>query len=40
MHTGTKTFMGFGGGVRLCAGADFAKVHLAVYIHYLVTNYR
>ncbi|ESR56222.1 hypothetical protein CICLE_v10019989mg [Citrus x clementina] len=40
LHTGTKTFMGFGGGVRPCAGADFAKVHLAVYIHYLVTKYR
>ena len=32
--------MAFGGGVRLCVGADFAKLQLAVYLHYLVTKYR
>lgn len=32
--------MAFGGGVRLCVGADFAKLQLAVYLHYLVTKHR
>uniref|UniRef100_A0A803QR34 Cytochrome P450 n=1 Tax=Cannabis sativa TaxID=3483 RepID=A0A803QR34_CANSA len=40
LHLGTKTFMGFGGGVRLCVGADFAKVQLAIFIHHLVLNLR
>ncbi|XP_062107295.1 cytochrome P450 87A3-like isoform X2 [Humulus lupulus] len=40
LHLGSKTFMGFGGGVRLCVGADFAKVQLAIFIHQLVLNLR
>ncbi|WOH09511.1 hypothetical protein DCAR_0728968 [Daucus carota subsp. sativus] len=40
LHLGSKEFMAFGGGVRLCVGADFAKLQLAVYLHYLVTKYR
>ncbi|XP_017218118.2 cytochrome P450 87A3 [Daucus carota subsp. sativus] len=40
LHMGSKDFMAFGGGVRLCVGADFAKLQLAVYLHYLVTKYR
>lgn len=32
--------MAFGGGVRLCVGADFAKLQLAIYLHYLVTKCR
>lgn len=37
---GSKDFMAFGGGLRFCAGADFAKLQMAVFLHYLVTKYR
>nr|XP_048334324.1 cytochrome P450 87A3-like isoform X2 [Ziziphus jujuba var. spinosa] len=40
LHAGSKTFMAFGGGVRLCVGADFAKLKMAIFLHYLVLNYR
>ncbi|KAK2650422.1 hypothetical protein Ddye_017911 [Dipteronia dyeriana] len=40
LHSGSKTFMAFGGSVRLCLGAEFAKVQMAIYLHYLVTKYR
>ncbi|CAL1376627.1 unnamed protein product [Linum trigynum] len=33
-------FMPFGGGPRLCAGSEFAKLEMAVFIHHLVLNYR
>ncbi|CAL9030002.1 unnamed protein product [Prunus brigantina] len=36
----SKDFMAFGGGQRLCVGADFAKVEMAVFLHCLVTKYR
>ncbi|MQM15363.1 hypothetical protein Taro_048308 [Colocasia esculenta] len=35
-----KYFMAFGGGMRFCAGADFSKMQMAVFLHYLVTEYR
>ncbi|KAE8729065.1 Cytochrome P450, putative isoform 2 [Hibiscus syriacus] len=35
-----KNFMAFGGGGRTCAGADFSKVLMAVFLHVLVTKYR
>ncbi|PON62658.1 Cytochrome P450, E-class, group IV [Trema orientale] len=40
LHAGSKTFMAFGGGVRLCVGADFAKLQMAIFIHHLISNYR
>jgi hypothetical protein len=40
LHVGSKTFMAFGGGVRLCVGADFAKLVMAIFLHYFVTKYR
>ncbi|GMY20609.1 cytochrome P450 87A3-like isoform X1 [Fagus crenata] len=40
LHLGSKTFMAFGGGVRLCAGADFSKLVMAIFLHYFVTKYR
>ncbi|XP_022757215.1 cytochrome P450 87A3-like [Durio zibethinus] len=40
LHVGSKTFMAFGGGIRLCVGADFAKLQMAIFIHYIVTKYR
>nr|GMC50722.1 cytochrome P450 87A3-like [Ipomoea batatas] len=39
LHSASKKFMAFGGGQRLCAGADFAKLGMAILLHYLVTNY-
>ncbi|KAK1560912.1 hypothetical protein Q3G72_032343 [Acer saccharum] len=39
LNAGSKTFMGFGIGVRLCVGAEFSKVQIAVYLHHLVTKY-
>ncbi|KAF9620639.1 hypothetical protein IFM89_013665 [Coptis chinensis] len=32
--------MAFGGGMRLCAGAEFAKLQMSVVLHSLVTKYR
>ncbi|XP_057497287.1 cytochrome P450 87A3-like [Actinidia eriantha] len=40
LHAGSKNFMAFGGGVRLCVGAEFAKLQTAIFIHHLVTKYR
>ncbi|KZV21828.1 hypothetical protein F511_13631 [Dorcoceras hygrometricum] len=39
MHTASKNFLAFGGGRRMCSGADFAKLQLAIFIHYMVTRY-
>ncbi|CAA7045213.1 unnamed protein product [Microthlaspi erraticum] len=39
MVWGSKTFMAFGGGVRLCVGAEFARLQMAIFIHHLVTYY-
>ncbi|EMS54525.1 Cytochrome P450 87A3 [Triticum urartu] len=36
----SKEFMAFGGGLRLCVGADFAKLQMAIFLHCLVTKYR
>ncbi|KAL0733779.1 hypothetical protein Bca4012_009989 [Brassica carinata] len=36
---GSKTFMAFGGGVRLCIGAEFARLQMAIFLHHLVTYY-
>ncbi|CAH8255736.1 unnamed protein product [Arabidopsis lyrata] len=36
---GSKTFMAFGGGARLCAGAEFARLGMAIFLHHLVTTY-
>ncbi|XWS28752.1 hypothetical protein CRYUN_Cryun25bG0098100 [Craigia yunnanensis] len=35
-----KNFIPFGGGNRTCAGAEFSKVLMAVFLHVWVTNYR
>ncbi|KAF9597788.1 hypothetical protein IFM89_021873 [Coptis chinensis] len=39
-NTASKNFMAFGGGMRLCAGAEFAKLQMSVVLHFLVTKYR
>ncbi|KAF9678945.1 hypothetical protein SADUNF_Sadunf07G0089100 [Salix dunnii] len=40
LNAGSKTFMGFGRGSRLCAGAEFSKLQMTIFLHYLVTKYR
>ncbi|XP_027904066.1 cytochrome P450 87A3-like [Vigna unguiculata] len=40
MSGASKHFMAFGGGMRFCVGADFAKVQMAVFLHNLVTKYK
>ncbi|XP_010547498.1 PREDICTED: cytochrome P450 90B1-like [Tarenaya hassleriana] len=37
---GTSNFMPFGGGPRLCAGSELAKLEMAVFIHHLVLRFR
>ncbi|KOM45140.1 hypothetical protein LR48_Vigan06g044600 [Vigna angularis] len=34
-----SNFLPFGGGLRLCAGSELAKLEMAVFIHYLILNY-
>ncbi|XP_030942775.1 cytochrome P450 87A3-like isoform X1 [Quercus lobata] len=36
----SKNFMPFGGGTRLCAGAEYSKTFMATFLHILVTKYR
>ncbi|WOL16987.1 Cytochrome P450 [Canna indica] len=36
----TNNFMPYGGGPRLCAGSELAKLEMAVFLHYLVLSYR
>ncbi|XVF60173.1 hypothetical protein PTKIN_Ptkin08bG0023100 [Pterospermum kingtungense] len=36
----SKKVMPFGGGPRLCPGAELAKVEIAFFLHHLVLNYR
>ncbi|CAL5321554.1 unnamed protein product [Camellia sinensis] len=35
----SKNFMPFGGGVRQCAGADYARAFVCTFLHVLVTKY-
>ncbi|CAL5377951.1 unnamed protein product [Camellia sinensis] len=36
----SKNFMPFGGGMRQCAGADYARAFACIFLHVLVTKYR
>lgn len=35
----TNNFMAFGGGPRLCPGAELARLQMAAFLHHLVLNY-
>lgn len=35
----TNNFMAFGGGPRLCPGAEFARLQIAIFLHHLILNY-
>ncbi|KAA8539893.1 hypothetical protein F0562_026585 [Nyssa sinensis] len=39
-NKGSCNFMAFGGGVRLCVGAEFVKLQMAIFLHHLVTKDR
>ncbi|XP_050234752.1 beta-amyrin 16-alpha-hydroxylase CYP87D16-like isoform X1 [Mercurialis annua] len=36
----SKNFTPYGGGTRQCAGAEYSKVFLSIFLHVLVTKYR
>ncbi|KAL8263814.1 hypothetical protein R6Q59_021944 [Mikania micrantha] len=40
LKNASKTFMAFGGGLRFCVGADFARLQMAIFLHCLVTKYK
>ncbi|WVZ49262.1 hypothetical protein U9M48_000636 [Paspalum notatum var. saurae] len=37
---GSNDFLAFGWGLRFCVGADFSKLQITVFLHYLTTKYR
>nr|UAK14947.1 cytochrome P450 708A13 [Iberis amara] len=39
LRSASKTFMVFGAGVRQCAGAEFSRLQISIFIHHLVTKY-
>lgn len=39
-NRGSKDFMAFGGGMRLCVGANYSKLQMTMFLHHLVTKYR
>ncbi|KAK3141758.1 hypothetical protein QOZ80_4BG0337970 [Eleusine coracana subsp. coracana] len=40
INRGSKQFMVFGGGLRSCVGADFSKLQMSIFLHFLVTRYK
>ncbi|KAJ4911651.1 Cytochrome P450 superfamily protein [Raphanus sativus] len=39
LRSGSKTFMVFGAGIRQCAGSEFARLQISIFLHHLVTTY-
>ncbi|KAH6774117.1 cytochrome P450 [Perilla frutescens var. frutescens] len=39
-NVASRNFMVFGGGLRVCVGADFAKLQMAVFLHCFLTQYK
>ncbi|CAL5025899.1 unnamed protein product [Urochloa decumbens] len=39
INRGSRHFMAFGGGLRFCVGADFSKLQMSIFLHFLVTRY-
>ncbi|KAF8095201.1 hypothetical protein N665_0339s0070 [Sinapis alba] len=39
LRSGSKTFMVFGAGTRQCAGSEYARLQISLFIHHLVTTY-
>ncbi|KAL6004536.1 hypothetical protein ACLOJK_005091 [Asimina triloba] len=37
---GSKDYLAFGSGLRHCAGSDFSKTQMTIFLHHLITNYR
>ena len=35
----TNSFMPFGGGARMCPGAELARLEMTVFLHHLVLKY-
>lgn len=35
-----SNFMPYGGGTRLCAGSELAKLEIAIFLHHMVLNFR
>jgi cytochrome P450 len=33
------SFLGFGGGPRMCLGNEFARIIMVIFLHYMVLNY-
>ncbi|CAK9222794.1 unnamed protein product [Sphagnum troendelagicum] len=33
------SFLGFGGGLRMCLGNEFARITMLIFLHYMVLNY-
>ncbi|OMO70935.1 Cytochrome P450 [Corchorus olitorius] len=34
------SFLPFGGGSRICPGADLAKLETSIFLHYFLLNYK
>ncbi|CAA7032009.1 unnamed protein product [Microthlaspi erraticum] len=39
LRSGSKKFMVFGAGIRQCAGSEFARLQISIFLHHLVTTY-
>ncbi|CAN4075943.1 unnamed protein product [Withania somnifera] len=40
LNGASRNLTAFGGGMRFCVGTDFAKVQMAVFLHFFLTKYK